>query len=288
MNLQFGYDKRADLVRSVLATQFGVTQMDVDGTRKVVVTASAMGKACAVDIETLGIIDQLIDGQGSDAFNGLTFATLTAKEIAETAFAVDDDADFAAGDICVVMNYGDGTSAEWGQLVSAATNVLTFEQAMTGTFYKNAVIIKLELSKILASMGLGFNRQEGVRSQQEAPSAPLFSVANHSGDNTIDVTVTDNDEDAATHYDIYVRKQTARPTFDPLWEPDAKDKTVAQIQAGVINVSTYEGGADFVPDGGGGSLASTDVVWVGVAAKNGTGINNIKRSPIDWQTITID
>lgn len=286
MNIQYTYAKRADLRQSVLSAGLAVAEMDVDGTKKAVITCLSMGVSCAVDIETLGILKQLIDGRGSNAFDEATYTTLTAKEIAQSSIAVADESDFAAEDIVAVMNKADGSDAELRQVASTSANTVVLETALSGTFYKNAIMVKLDPSKLLLGMGIGFNRKEGVRSQHEAPDAPLFTVADGTGD-TIDVTITDVEEDSATHYDIYCRQQTARPEFDPLWEPDAKDKTVAQI-ASAINITTYEGGADFVPDGGGGTLGSGNVVWIGVCAKNGTGIGDVKRSPIDWVQHTLD
>ena len=286
MNIQYTFEKRADLVESVLSAGLAVAEMYVDGTRKIVVTCLSMGATCAVDIESLGIITQLIDGRDSDAFSGLTYTTLTAKEITETSLAVADESDFAAGDIVAVMNYGDGTSLELEQVASTSSDTIVLEQALTGTFYKNALVIKLDAAKVLLGMGIGFNRKPGVRAQHEAPTAPLFEVEDGAAD-SIDVTITDPELDSAVYFDVYVRESTTRPDWDPLWEPDAKDKTVAQI-ASAVNILTHGGGADFVPDGTGAALASSDVVWVGVVAKDGTGLADVKRSPIDWVKHTLD
>jgi hypothetical protein len=287
MNVQYLFEKRDDLAEGILSAGFAVTEMDVDGTRKMVVTCLSMGASCAVDIDSLGVISQLIDGRGSNAFGGALVTRLTAKEIAETSLAVASESGFVPEDIVAVMNLTDGSDAELRQVASTATNTLVLETALAGTFYKNALVVKVGPDLLKLGAGLGFNFQEGVRSQQEAPSAPLFTLADGTGD-TIDATITDPEQDSALFFDVFVRKQAARPDrFVPNWQPDAADKTVAQI-ATAVNLSTYEGGADYVPDGDGGTLASAHVVWVGVCAKSATGQVDVKRSPVDWVKHTLD
>jgi hypothetical protein len=288
-NISYNYQRPSDLLDSNRAAALDLAWMDVDGVRKLCVKANALGQVCAVDIEQFGILEQLLNGLASGIFGGATGTRVATKYTSGTTLTVVDDEGFEDLDPIAVLNEVGGAPM-FGQVDGApAANAITLQHDLSGTVYKNAYVLNLRemFGGGCPSGGVGFNWLEGVVSQSEAPDAPSFEVDDGTGD-TIDVDITDPEQDAAQYFDIFVRQQTARPTrLEPNWQPDVADRTIAQI-ASAINVTTHGGGADYVPDGTGGNLATTDVVWVGVIAKDATGQIGVKRSPCTWISHTLD
>lgn len=287
MNLTAKYETSQDLFERMVGIQLGVSTVDVDGTQKICLTANAQGaKSCAVPVPIW--LEQALNGLLSGFFGNITGTLVATKYTGGTTLSVLDDTGFEDGNPIAVANLDDLSDVAYGQVQSTAANDITLEAALGApdTFYKNAFVLNLAGLLPMAS-GRGYNNLPGVVSQMERPPAPAFTVADGTGD-AIAVTITDPEYDSATHFDIYVFKQATRPDrIEPNRQPDAADKTTTDI-ASAISVSTYGGGADYVPDGAGGNLATTNVVWVAVVAKNGTGQVDVKESDVRWETHTLD
>jgi hypothetical protein len=283
-NLNAAYQEPEALLDKMVGVSLSVQYVEVGGIRKLCLVATAMGKSCAVDIEAVDILDQVLNGKASGIFGGRTGTRLAAKYTSGLTITVADDAGFSDLDPIAVSN--DDEAWEYGQVDGTpAANVITMLHALPSTHYKNAYVVNL--AGLAAASGRAFNWRDGVVSQWEAPSSPAFTVADAAGD-AIDVTITDPDEDAATHFDVFVYKQAAQPSrVDPNRQPDSADNTTTDITSD-INVTTYGGGPDFIPDGAGGNLSSTDVIWVAVIAKDGTGQIGRKRSEALWVSHTLD
>jgi hypothetical protein len=246
---------------------------DGDGTATSVIVAMANALSCRAT--ATGPVDDAINGRRTSFRTGLSGAFLSAKEPAgETAIAVDDDDGFAAGDPIAIFNTSsDGvpTSPEYHLVDSVAANVITLAgSGLTGAMYEGARIVNL--ADRAFDVAVGIDGRPGVKSQLTAPSAVSIAIVEDSGD--IAVTITANDEDEATHFDTYVRDARFRK-IEPGWVPDDADRTDV---ASAFNVTTFEGGADCVPDGGGGALVSSGTYYVAVVAKNGAGVRDVDES----------
>jgi hypothetical protein len=221
--------------------------------------------------------DDAINGRRTSFGNGRVGAFLAAVEpIGETDIAVDDDTGFADQDAVAIFNTsadGTPTSPEY-RLVSGSPggNVITLNSGLTAAKYKGARIVRLAAFDVAC----GTENRAGIKSQLQAPSAVTIAVVEDSGE--IAVTITANDEDEATHYDIYVRDVMFR-SIAPGWIPDLENLSASTV-ASAVNASTFEGGADCVPDGGGGSLGSGLTYYVAALAKNGSGRRDLDESRI--------
>lgn len=286
MNFASNYELASDLIDRMVGLSVSAILLDLDGTITPCLQANASGK---ISTGPLGLfLTQLLRGKESEFFGGLDGTYLSAKYTTGTTLTVLDESDFSDGDIIIVANLDDLSDAVAAQVNGTpSANSIPIHAALGATFYKNAFVINVTTGLLPNASGRGLNYAPGVITQYERPSSPEVSVADGTGD-TVDVTITDVEEDAVTHYDIYVYKQSARPDrIEPNQQPDAVDKTVAQI-ASAINVSTYGGGADYVPSGTGGSLSSADAIWVAVVAKDGTGQIGVKESLPTWVQHTLD
>lgn len=241
-----------------------LAEVEVGGTRKACVVASVAGRpAMAVNVDEF--VQNAIYGQRHDGFYGRAVTKLTGKEaVGQTALSVESIAGFSDGDpIAIFNNKGDLPTYH---LVNGAPSgsTITVTPAISDDRYEGAWVVNL-LDAVAGEVeARGYNYQQGAKAAKEAPSPVTISAADGTGD-TVDVTVTANDEDQATHFDVYVR-EVPFTRIEPNWVPDAEDQTST-----TINVSTFEGGADCVPDGGGGSLVSSSTYYIAAVVKNGTG-----------------
>ncbi len=239
----------------------------VDGVTKPCVVARVPGvPATAFPVDDA--VESALNGKPSGSYGASLVVTtfLSAKEAAaQTALSVVDDAGFFDEDIVAIFNVI-GDSPEY-RLVSGspAGNVITVSVGLDADKYKGAYVVRITGLAFLPT-GRGFNFLPGALGMLEGPTPPTVAVVDGTGD-TIDVTITANDEDAATHYDIYVRDATFS-RIEPNWEPDAADQTDL---SSAINCTTFEGGADNQPDGGGTTLSAATKYYVAVIAKTGAG-----------------
>jgi len=254
------------------------THDDGDGSVTTIVHGST-GRETAKAAIT-GPADDVVNGRRTSFRAGLEGAWLTANEaIGQTLLSVDDSSGFADGDPIAIFNASaDGvpTSPEYGIVDGTPPSGTTLEvnigKAAGGLIaakYKGARIVNL--AGVAFDVAVGIDGRPGVKSQLEAPSPVTIAIAEDSGE--ITVTITANDEDEATHYDTYVRESRFRH-IEPGWVPDDADRTTAAA----FNVTTFEGGANCVPDGGGGALVSGNTYYVAVVTKNGAGVRDVDES----------
>lgn len=253
-------DLRVDRNRVV---HFLLTQWELEGgtPEPVLLAQVADGAVCAVSVADQ--VEQGINGKASGIFANLVGTYLTAKWTTGTTLTVASITGFSDEDPIAVSN--DGVTWEY-RLINGAPSgsSIVMNAALGSTKYKNAYVVNLAGRAF--SHGRGYNRRPGVLEQLEAPSAPTIAVADGTGD-TLDVTVTAVDEGAALYYDVYVRDaEFAR--IEPNWQPDLADQPDV---SSALNLTTFNGGGDFAPDGTGGVLTSSKQVWVGVVAKKATG-----------------
>lgn len=258
--------------RSAMVT-IDVEDVDVDGATKPCLVARSSGRSPAA-FDATDLISAAIDGRFSGMFADRVGSHLAAKWTTGATITVDDDDGFVAGDPIAVFN-SEGGTPEY-RLVSGtpAANVITMNAALSsGPYYEGAYVVNL--SGLEFAAGRGYNRRQGVRAQLEAPSPVTISVADAAA-NTIDVTITPNDEDTAVYFDIYIRS-AAFTRIEPNWRPDVIN--VSSV-ASASNANTFGGGADCVPDGSGGSLVTLTSYWVAVVAKDASGLHDVRESAI--------
>ena len=268
---QYGEGGRHATVRAEVGTR------DDGGTPTAVLAGSAgvAGQASARQSIDDALID-VINGRRTSFGAGKVGAFLTAMSAAtDTTLDVDDDTGFADGDAVAIFNSstaGVPESPEY-RLISGppAGNVITLGSGLSAAKYVGARIVRLAAYDV----SVGVEGRSGIKSQLQAPTAVDISVAD-GGSQEIDVTITPNNEDEATHYDIYVRETRFRK-IEPGWIPDGENITAATVAGGAVTVTTFEGGANTVPDGGGGSLLAS-TYYVAAIAKNGSGRRDVDES----------
>lgn len=248
-----------------------------DGTMTPCVVAQASGPVVAKS-PVAEAVDEVLNGRRTSFRSGQVGAFLTAAASAGgSTLTVDSTTGFAAGDPIAIFNASaDGvpTSPEYHLIdtVTDGTHLDLGSATLAGDFYKGARVVRLRGFDVSA----GTAGRGGIKHQLTAPSPVSISVVENSGD--IRVTISLNDEDEATHFDTYIRETRFR-RIEPGWQPDDANRTAADA-AGAYDVSTFEGGANCVPDGGGGALVSGHTYYVAVVAKNASGIRDVDESQI--------
>lgn len=248
------------------AVHFRLGEARIDGVESTVLVADVADRGVAAMVEVTDLLAQLLEGKASGIFAGRDGGKLASKYTAGLTITLQSAAQAALfSDLDPVAASNDGTTWYYGQVDGApAGAVVTLQHALGATLYKNAHVVNL--AGLAMGPGIGFNYQPGIVEQLERPSPVVITVADGTGD-TVDVTVTPNDEDGALYFDVYVRNAVFT-RIDPAWEPDLSDQTSV---AAALNVSTFNGGGDFAPDGSGGVLTSALPVWVGVVVKKVAG-----------------
>uniref|UniRef100_A0A6M3IJ75 Uncharacterized protein n=1 Tax=viral metagenome TaxID=1070528 RepID=A0A6M3IJ75_9ZZZZ len=257
--------------RTVIAS-LDLLDVEKDGVLKPCVTVEVPGKSrVAVDIDDY--VASALYGRHAGIFGDLVGTLLSAKANATaTALSVLSITGFSDGDPVAIFN-AEGNAPEY-RLISGAPagSTINIGSGLTSVKYKGAFVVSLAGRQF--GSGRGYNYQQGVKPQLQAPLPVEIDVEDGTGD-TIDVTVTlTYTQDEATHFDLYVRGEEFS-RIEPNWQPDLADQTSV---ASTLNVATYEGGTDCVPDGTGGSLASAQTVWVAMVAKNGAGQMGVDES----------
>jgi len=248
-----------------------------DGTARAVVTGSDGRHSSRAD--ATGPLDDAINGRRTSFRTGVGGAFLTAKAAASASMlVVDDSSGFSDGDPIAVFNESsDGvpTSPEFFILndVPDGTHLDLGSATLAGAMYKGARVVNL--ADLATDVSMGIDGRPGVKSQLQAPTRVLISVDEVVG-GSIRVTIEANDEDEATHFDSYVRETRFR-RIEPGWVPDDANRDAASV-ATPYDVTTFEVGADCVPDGGGGVLVSAHTYYVAVVAKNGNGVRDVDES----------
>ena len=255
------------------AVHFRMTQARLDGVEKTVLVAEVADRGVAAMVDATESLEQLLEGRASGIFAGRSGGNLATKYTAGLTITLGSAAQAALfADLDPVGVSNDGSTWYYGQVDGTpAGAVVTLQHALGATLYKNAHVVNL--AGTAKGPGIGFNYQPGIVEQLERPTPVVIAVADGGGD-TVDVTVTPNDEDGALYFDVYVRSAVFT-RIDPAWEPDLADQTSV---AAALNLSTFNGGGDFVPDGSGGVLTSALPVWVGVVVKKTAGQTDIVES----------
>lgn len=245
----------------------------------------ATASGCRPILESIDdLIADLLDGRPSGRRYGVVQAYI------DTAFTANgdtlsvtpnaDDAGFVAEVPCVVMDkYGHVVDYFIPSAVGDDFTIPTSGLAALGEDCKVGWIV--QQVKWFHSP-LGENSELGIKAQSEQPSPPTGVSGSGSVSGGINVSYTKSTDAVVKYYDIYCYKGTKPNVIEPNAIPSVADRS-ANLGSSNVNLTKYFDETTM-------ELKNLDAgtYYVGVVAKDGSGMVDVNESQIAWSdAITI-
>ena len=231
------------------------------------------------------LIADILDARPSRPKKGVVQALIDTDFTANgTTLSVTPDADdagFVALVPCVVLDKY-GTEIAWFIPTVVAANI-TIPAANEGALAENCEIgwIVQQAKSFLS--GEGENSQPGIKAQLERPNTPTAVAGSGTVVGGITIGFTKPSDVVIAYYDVYCIKADMVPaSIEPNSLPSVANREAARVSSS-INLTEYFDESDM-------TLKALDAgsYFVGVVAKDGTGMVNVNESAIGWSAqITI-
>ena len=244
--------------------------------------ASATG-ASVINEEIDDLISDILDGKPSghrsEVIQSLVDTAFTADGTTLSVTPEANTAGFLPNIPCVVMDKY-GNVIDWF-IPSGVSADFTIPAGPTGDaalHYDCEVGWIVQQAKYFYSP-LGENSQLGIKAQLERPTTPTAVVVTGTG-SPLSVAWTKPVGAVITHYDIYCIKADAEPTsIEPNSLPSVADRAAGLASSGV-SVTQY-----FDQDDMELKNLVTGNYFIGVVAKDGSGMVEVNESAIGWSEV---